>query len=136
MRVQTEIARQQLEIIAYQEKDRRKENDKAYLKAQLAMKYISERENMFILDVKNVGKAKARDIRILIDGKPAYEYPPIGYLIRKKDIPSELGPGTTWSPQLLYTVGIEAKFDIKIEWQDDSGELGSFEQRLIPVASP
>ena len=128
MSAQTEIARQQLDIIKYQEQERRRERSKAELKAWLTTK--------FVLHIKNEGKAKAKDIEILIEGRPAHEYPPIRWaLIQEKDIPHELDPGASWSPQLQYCVGFEAKFDIKISWLDDSGEPGSFEQRLIPMGS-
>jgi hypothetical protein len=134
MKAQTELTRQQLDIIKYHEQERRKEKGKADLKPQLIKKDTPNGWSGAVLHIENKGKAKARDIRILIDGKPPHEYLPIQLSsIQDKDIPRELDPGATWSPQLRFPSGINNKFDIKINWLDDSGEPRSVEQHLIPM---
>ena len=59
-RTQTQIARQQLAILDYQEQERRKEKGKAELKPQLIEHATTNVTDRYLLRIKNEGKARAR----------------------------------------------------------------------------
>lgn len=132
---QTEIADQQLQILNYQEQERRIENSKAMLRPEFIERQNGISNNIFkyALRIKNVGKATARDIYILIDDKPAHEYFAFLGRLKEEDIPHTLEPNEPWEYDMAFAYGREPKFKIKIDWSDDSGTPRSFDQRLLPV---
>jgi hypothetical protein len=130
---QIEISRQQLDILNYQEQERRKEKGKAELKAEFIEKSLpTSRIFRYSLRIQNEGKARARDIKILIDDKPAHEYFAFKSL-NEGDIPRTLEQGVLWEYDMAFAEGQKPKFVIKISWSDDSGETRSFDQQLLPV---
>ena len=104
------------------EQDRKKEKRQANLIARLFKKdSSSSRSPEFFLQIKNNGKGKARDIKILIDDEPAQNYVVFGYSgIGENDIPRELEPDASWDPHMEYCIGVEAKFKINLTWSDSS----------------
>lgn len=140
-REQTEIARQQMKILEYQEQERQREMGKAELKAEfverpeadLVPSYTPFR---YILRIKNEGKARARDIEILINDNPAQEFFAFLNGLKADDIPRTLEGGLKWEQRMAFADGRERKFEIKIAWSDDSGEGRSFEQLLSPIKEP
>jgi hypothetical protein len=123
-----------------QEIDRKQEMRKANLTAQLIMKtHEKDSSADYSLRITNIGKARAKDISILIDDKPIDKYPPVYYTFAMygqtpgKSILTNLSGGDSWSIPLNYRVGIPASFDIKITWSDDSEVAQHYEQHLLPV---
>jgi predicted transport protein len=125
---QTEIARRQLIIIEYQEQERRKEKNKADLKAELRE---TQRPYGLRLNIKNIGKANAKNIEIQIDGMPPWShqlFTPFG--VRKTNFPHELGPNQSWEHDVYTCSGMDNKFRMKMQYLDDTGETRVFEQLL------
>jgi len=132
--------RRMYKIRETQEIDRKLEMQKANLTAQLIMtSHEKDSGRDFSLRITNIGKARAKDISILIDDRHIHEYPPVHYTLAmygqqpEKSILTNLGGGDFWSIPLYYTVGIPASFDIKITWSDDSGVAQHYEQHLLPI---
>jgi hypothetical protein len=132
-RNQTEIARQQLDILNYQEQERRREMGKAELTAEFMERSQRTIPFEYLLRILNKGKTKARDIRILIDDKPAHEYFAFLGTLKDEDIPRTLERGVPWVHNMAFAIDRERKFKIRLDWSDNSGEPGSFEQLLVPV---
>jgi hypothetical protein len=136
MKKQTAIAEQQLIITRNQEHEK--------LKARLIAKLIRSKQESgthYDLQICNTGKARAREIKICIDDKPAHEYAPLAWALRGRlgksseaVLPQELEPTELWGYALMYTVGIPAAFRIKLSWVDDSSESGYFERLLLPMS--
>lgn len=136
MKKQFEIAEQQLIITRNQEHEK--------LKARLIAKLIrskQESKTHYDLQICNIGKARAREIKICIDDKTAHEYAPLAWALTGRlgksseaVLPQELEPTELWGYALMYTVGIPAVFRIKLSWVDDSSEAGYFERLLLPMS--
>ncbi len=102
-RTQTQIARQQLAILDYQEQERRKEKGKAELKPQLIEHATTNVTDRYLLRIKNEGKARARDIKITIDDMPAHEYlKSHKSLMKEEDVPLTLDHGVPWECSIPF----------------------------------
>ena len=132
-RTQTEISRQQLEILNYQEQERRIEKSKAELRPELLENLSSTSVFKYLLRIKNEGKARARNIKILIDEKPAHEYIAFLKSLKEEDIAQTLECGMAWEHPMISSVDKKPKFKIKLIWSDDSGEPRSLEMMISPI---
>lgn len=123
--------RKTYKIREMQELDRQKEMRRAQLIAQLIVKPRAQGGlSDYLLRISNIGKARARDIKISIDDIPMQELPLFkSCLVTEQEIPRELVSGETRS----FPLADYAKFNIKISWLDDSGDSQHYEQGILPV---
>lgn len=130
---QAEIASQQLNILNYQEQERRMENSRAKLRAEF-IEWSLPKNIIFryALRIRNEGKTTARDIQILIEDRPAHDYFAFLHRLDEEDMPRKLEQNELWEHDMAFAAGQEPKFNIKIKWSDDSGVPRLFEQRLLP----
>jgi hypothetical protein len=119
---------------------RLKEMQTAVLTARLNVRIINDKGGRsFSLKIENSGKALARNIEILIEGKSALEHPPLCWGaapyggFREGGIISQLDAGTNIEYPLMYGCGNPARMDIELRWSDDSGIQRSFKALLLPI---
>ncbi|MBP7068544.1 MAG: hypothetical protein KBB04_09765 [Methanothrix sp.] len=114
--------KRQVEIEEIREKDRQREMRKADLVARL-----EDENGRDLLVIENKGAAEARDVMILINGRPLYEYR--GFLRGEQEIRS-VGPFSSFHYLMALTMGMDPFFEITISWVDDSGEAGRYNTTL------
>jgi hypothetical protein len=123
------IARQQnslqgrlLELENARERDRLKAARSARLSATVE---TDGRETSLLL--RNHGSAAARDVRLQLDGRSALQHPLIPGGIEEVTI---VGPGASTRYPLAPTFGMGRVVDVQVEWNDDSGEPGTWQSHL------
>jgi len=120
-----------VEIEEAREHDRLRLLRKANLIAQIKREVLITRHqqsvNQYFLCVDNTGNAEARDIVILLDGKPLLEHPTI--LDNTKEI-RQVGPNSHFQYLLALNMQAHSPSDVKITWSDDSEEPGSYQTTL------
>jgi len=79
------------------------------------------------LTIQNVGRVTARNIRLLIDNTPADEDPLIHH---SQDKLTTLGVGASFRYELITSFASPTTITVLIEWEDDSGQPGSWESQL------
>lgn len=79
------------------------------------------------LVVRNDGSVTARNVRVLLDGRPVLEHPLVP---RGENDITDLGPGADFRYVLAVTLGSARVLDARIEWQDDSDETRTWESQL------
>ena len=84
---------------------------------------ILPQHKRFTLDIKNNGESEARNIKTMIDDKPLIEHPVIPQNIKEITL---VGPHSFIRYSMAVTMGNTGPFDIKISWEDDSGEPGFY----------
>jgi hypothetical protein len=111
-----------VEIEEVRERDRQKEMRKADLAARL-----KDDDSRDLLVIENKGPAEAREIVILLNGKPLSEYE--GFVGDQKEI-RKVGPYSSFHYLMVLCCGMELSFEITITWKDDSGEPGLYQTTL------
>lgn len=114
--------KQLVEIEEVRERDRQKEMRKADLVSRL-----KDGDGRDLLVIENKGPAEAREIVILLNGKPLSEYE--GFVGDQKEI-RKIGPYSSFHYRLALCYGMELSFEITITWIDDSGEPGFYKTTL------
>lgn len=79
------------------------------------------------LVVRNDGSVTARDVRVLLDGRPVLEHPLVP---RGENEITDLGPGAEFRYILAVTLGSARVLNARIEWRDGSGEARTWESQL------
>ena len=114
--------KRQVEIEEIRERDRQKEMRKADLVARL-----KDDNGRDLLVIENKGPAEAREIAILLNGKPLSEYQ--GFVRDQTEI-RKVGPYSSFHYLMALCFGMEISFEITITWNDDSGEPGLYQTTL------
>lgn len=125
----------QARIVALEEareKDRLAEKKKANLTAKITKEELRRSSTSRIywqyhLVVENKGLSEARDIEIILAGKPILEHPAIP---QGTDEITRVGPNSSIQYLLAPSMGNYPPFDIEITWEDDSGEVGEYSTTL------
>ena len=88
------------------------------------------RSPQYWLVIRNDGMTLARDVRVLLDGKPAIEH---ALIPRGETEITTIGPGTEYRYILAVSYQSPRIVDVLIQWDDDSGELRRWESQLKVV---
>ena len=77
--------------------------------------------------IRNEGEAVARDVQTTLDGKPLLEHPviPNGEQEARK-----IGPNSEVKYIAAVSFNCAPPFDIAVQWEDESGEAGTYETTL------
>lgn len=113
-----------IEIEEAREKDRLKDMRKADLMARLV------KDGRDLLIIENRGPAEAREISILLNGRPLSEFP--AFLLKQSEI-HRIGAYSSFHYRMVFCAGlkpIEYAPEITITWIDDSGEPGAYQTTL------
>ena len=104
------------------ERDRRLEASSARIQAGIERVGTNYR-----LQLVNLGSSEARMISTRLDGKPILKHD----LVPQGAIEiTRLGSGASTSYPLAVHMGVEPKIDVAIEWEDASGNPGSWSSEL------
>lgn len=79
------------------------------------------------LYICNRGQAEARNVKILMDGKPLLDHPVVP---KGETLPDLIGPGAEISCCLAISFESPPPFEINITWEDNSGEQGFYRTKL------
>jgi len=96
------------------EQDRRLSAQRASLRPELR----KTNRDSYRLYLVNEGKAEARNVRVMLGGKPLSEHPAA---VQGDDMPTRIGPNSEVSCLLAITLGCAPPFEIEVRWDDDSG---------------
>ncbi len=107
------IQQQLFEIEQQRQNDRQKQRLSAQLFTELRKK-----ENSYRLVLINQGNAEARNVRIMMDGKPLVEHT---VSISNDILPDVVGAKSETSCLLGIHMGNGPPFNIEVKWDDDSG---------------
>ncbi len=116
----------QLDIEEAREEDRRRDRQKANLVARIDVER-TEKARLLYLCVENIGNSEARDIKVMLDGRPAENYKAVD--LREKSL-RRLGPKSQLRSRLVFS-DLNPTFAIEIHWVDDSGEEGCYRTSLM-----
>jgi hypothetical protein len=114
--------KRQVEIEEIREKDR----IKAMRKADLVARLVDD-DRWDLLVIENKGSAEAREIVILINGRPLSEYE--GFVDSHSEI-RRVGPYSSFHYPMVLTMSMNPSFELTITWVDDSGETGLYQSTL------
>lgn len=125
----------QARIVALEEareKDRLAEKQKANLIAKIIKEALPRSGSIkidtnYYLQIENKGSSEARDVKVVLDGKPLLEHPTI--LKNIKEI-TQVGPNTDFRYLLVLSTQGRPPSNIEITWEDDSGEPGKYSTTL------
>ena len=65
---------------------------------------------------------------ILLDEKPLFEHDLMH--VRSQELVTVLGPGATGSYSMAIVMGSPLRYDVRLDWEDDSGQPGSWRSQL------
>jgi len=109
----------------YIPKDHKQNQQNLTYRACLVAQLVHGKSNHdYRLRIENKSAIEARDITVLLDGKPILEHPAvpqgIGGEIR------QVGPWSYFQYVLAISFQTHPPFEVNITWTDDSGEPGSY----------
>jgi len=119
-----------VEIEEARERDRLRLMRKAHLTAEIVQELLTRGQRtayQHSLRVHNTGNAEARDIAILLDGKPLLEHPTI---LKGTNEIRQLGPRSHFRYRLVLSMQARPPSEVVITWSDNSGETGSYRTAL------
>jgi hypothetical protein len=122
-RENTDLQKRLLEI----EEAREKERQQVTRKAQLSAHIEEYGRNSHRLVIGNAGNAEARNISLVMDGKPFDEHQAA---VSGEGKISRIGAHSSATRLLGITMGCAPPFELEISWDDDSGEKGSYQTTL------
>lgn len=102
-----------VEIEEQREEDRQKQKLSAELRAELRKK-----GNSYRLVIINEGDATARNVRVMMGGKPLSEHAVSG---SNDGLPDVVGAHSEVSCLLAISMGNAPPFKVEVKWDDDSG---------------
>jgi hypothetical protein len=97
-------------------------------RADLRGSIVKGSGHAYQLQIVNHGAAQARNVEVLVDGKTLAEDRRV--MVRANEEARTLGPGAFARYGLIITSGTEAVFDVRIRWEDDTSEVGSWHSQL------
>ncbi len=101
------------------EEQRERDRQRGELQASMHPQLRKTNRHSYRLYLVNSGKGIARNIRVRLDGKRLSEH---AAAIQGDDIPSQVGPNSESSCLINITMTCAPPFNIKVEWDDDSGK--------------
>jgi hypothetical protein len=113
-----------VEIEEAREKDRLRDMRKADLMARLV------RNGRDRLIIENKGPAEAREISIMLNGRPLSEFP---VFVGSQQEIHKVGPYSSFHYLMAFCIGLDPMVytpEITINWTDDSGEPGAYQTTL------
>ena len=121
-----QVQKRLLKIEEEREQERKLSASKARLTAELRKK-----ENYWAVYIINSGDAEARNVEVMLNGKPAAEHPGT---FRGVPIPTLIGPEASISFPLIWGLNTEwgPPFEIEIRWDDDAGTGHTYRTVLTP----
>lgn len=93
------------------------------LKAELRAELRSVGRGSYRLFIKNTGQGTARNVKVILDGKPVLEHPAIP---RGEQEARLIGPGSEISYLMAISFDCHPPFELSITWDDESGETGKY----------
>ncbi len=133
-RQQNSLTQASVELERVREADRIKSSQRARLIASVVKEvenwtktHVRQPRTDYFLRIANEGAAEARNVRLLLDQKPAEEHP---FIVKGDDPVTHLGPGAAAMLILAVTFGSARTIAVELSWQDDSGEMGRWGSQL------
>ncbi|NIA15989.1 MAG: hypothetical protein GWP08_18145 [Nitrospiraceae bacterium] len=133
----TEAQNRIVEIEEAREKDRSLAKKKALLVASLIREQTgqvrrhSAPRTRDLLRIENRGDGSAHNIVVIVDNKPVLKHPAIGHTSVRHVNPEEITKIGPQPSQFQYLLALSREcvppFDVRITWDDDSGEPGEYE---------
>ena len=80
------------------------------------------------LVVQNSGEAEARAVKVLVDDKSLAESGAV--LLSKDEEVTLFGPGVQVRYIMPIVMGSPMRYDVQLEWEDDSGQPGRWRSQL------
>jgi hypothetical protein len=93
--------------------------NKTLLEARLVARVEERSRGNYRLVIENTGDGEARDVRLLMDGKPFEAHPAAVIGDRQFGV---IGPHSQVTRLLGITLGCAPPFEFEASWQDDSGQ--------------
>jgi hypothetical protein len=119
---QNALQEQMLALETAREQDRRREAESAQVTASIERWGREHR-----LRIQNSGSVTARNVRVLMDGKPLREHE---LILQGEDEISVLGPGVDATYILAVAQQSPGVVLVRIEWSDDSADNRIWESQL------
>jgi len=119
---QNALQEQMLALETAREQDRRREAESAQVTASIERWGREHR-----LRIQNSGSVTARNVRVLMDGKPLREYE---LILQGEDEISVLGPGVDATYILAVAQQSPGVVLVRIEWSDDSADNRIWKSQL------
>jgi hypothetical protein len=118
--------RRLVEIEEARERDRLAERQKATLVARFHREppTMGRRD---LLEIENTGLAAAREVTVLLEGKPILNHPVV--VSPRKEI-TKIGPKSQIQYVLNLPSGGSRSYDVHVAWKDDSGEQREYDTTL------
>lgn len=133
-RQQNSLAQASVELERVREADRIKASQRARLVASIVKEienwthtHVRQPRTDYFLRIANEGAAEARNVRLLLDHKPAEGH---AFILKGDDQITHLGPGADARLILAVTFGAARTIAVELSWQDDSGEMGRWGSQL------
>ena len=96
-------------------------------KAELQAELRSVDRGSYRLFIKNTGQGMARNVKVILDGKPVLEHPAIP---QGEQVARLIGPGSEISYLMAISFDCHPPFELSITWDDESGETGKYSTSL------
>jgi hypothetical protein len=120
---QTRLQGRLLALESARERDRLLHARRARLGAE-----ITHSGHDYRLVIRNHGDAEARAVRVIVDDKSLAEHDVIS--LSEDEEVTMLGPGVDVRYIMAIVMGSPMRYDVRIEWEDDSGEPGRWRSQL------
>ena len=130
---QNQLQERLVNLETAREQDRQRLARSAEVRASIQRGEPHYREQMvgrppqYWLVIRNDGMALARNVRVLLDGKPAIEH---ALIPGGEEEITTIGPGTEHRYVLAVSLQSPRIVDVLIQWDDDSGEPGEWMSQL------
>jgi hypothetical protein len=118
-----DLQRRLVKIEEAKEYERKKATSKA--KLQAAIVDYGQRNHRLVIE--NTGDCEARNINLIMDGKPFEEHQAA---VSGEGKINHIGPHSSATKLLALTTGCAPPFELEIYWDDDSGEKGRYQTTL------
>jgi hypothetical protein len=91
---------------------------------------VGKIQTSFFVVVENTGRASARNLQIVVDGTPVDDHRQV--MLDRPSSECVVGPGgeLRLGLSLYLGGGLHTPFDVAIDWEDGTGELGHWEGTL------
>lgn len=129
LRKSSRTQRRLLEIEEQREQDRVSETRKARLVAQIVREEPApgQKTRNFYLEITNLGQSPAHDIDVSLDDGSVLDHPT---MLQRTEEVRQVGSKSSFRYMLAPHMSARLPQNIKIAWQDDSGEPGHYETTL------
>lgn len=119
-----DVQRRLVAIEEQRESERRAQAQRAVLRPALCKTGSADCR----LYLSNAGPVEARNVKVLLNGKPLNEHPAA---LPNDTLPALIGPESQVSCPMVFAIGTPLPpFEIEITWEDDSGHPGLYKGML------